>query len=59
MIELKKYIKIIIGCVFISIGLNIFIIPSKRIPSGVLGLTSLLSYKFGFNNAAILLIIDV
>lgn len=57
--ELKKYLKIIVGCVLVSLGLNIFIIPSKLIPSGILGLTSLLSFNFGFNNAALLLIIDV
>ena len=57
--QIKKYIKIIIGCLLISIGLNIFIIPSKLIPSGILGLTSMLSYGYGFNNAALLLIINV
>lgn len=57
--ELKKYLKIIIGCILVSLGLNIFIIPSKLIPSGILGLTSLLTYNFGFNNAALLLIINV
>lgn len=57
--DIKKYFKIIIGCLFIGLGLNIFIIPSKLIPSGILGMTSLLSYNYGFNNAALLLIINV
>lgn len=57
--DIKKYIKIILGSILISIGLNVFIIPSKLIPSGILGLTSLLSYNYGFNNAALLLIINV
>lgn len=57
--ELKKYFKIIIGCLLISLGLNIFIVPSKLIPSGILGLTSILSYSYGFNNALLLLIINV
>ena len=59
MIEAKKYSKILLGCLLISLGLNLFIIPSKLIPSGILGLTSMLSYSYGFNNAALLLIINV
>ena len=59
MIEVKKYSKILLGCLLISLGLNLFIIPSKLIPSGILGLTSMLSYSYGFNNAALLLIINV
>ena len=57
--EVKKYSKILLGCLLISLGLNIFIIPSRLIPSGILGLTSMLSYNYGFNNAALLLIINV
>ncbi len=59
MVEVKKYSKILLGCLLISLGLNVFIIPSKLIPSGILGLTSILSYGYGFNNAALLLIINV
>lgn len=59
MVEVKKYSKILLGCLLISFGLNLFIIPSKLIPSGILGLTSMLSYGYGFNNAALLLIINV
>lgn len=59
MSEIKKYIKVIIGCLLISIGLNIFIIPSRLIASGTIGLTSFLSYNYGFNIAALLLIINV
>lgn len=57
--EVKKYSKILLGCLLISLGLNIFIIPSRLIPSGILGLTSMLSYNYGFNNSALLLIINV
>ena len=57
--EIKKYFKIIIGCLLIGLGLNIFLIPPKLIPSGILGLTSILSYNYGFNNAALLLILNV
>lgn len=57
--EIKKYLKVIIGCLLISLGLNIFIIPSRLIASGTIGLTSILSYNYGFNNAALLLIINI
>lgn len=57
--EIKKYIKIIIGCLLISIGLNIFIIQSRLVPSETLGLVNLLSYNYGFNISIFLLIINV
>lgn len=57
--RVKKYTKIIIGCVLISLGLNIFIVPSRLIASETIGFTSILSYNYGFNIAALLLIINV
>jgi len=57
--EVKKYLKIILGCLLISLGLNIFIVPSRLIASGTIGLINILSYSFGFNMAALLLIINV
>ena len=57
--NLKKYTKIIIGCILISLGLNLFLIPSKLVASETIGLISLLSYNYGFIPAAMLLIINV
>ena len=57
--QIRKYTKIIIGCLLISIGLNIFIIPSKLVASETIGLISLLSYNYGFNTAIFLLIINI
>ena len=59
MTNIKKYLKIIIGCVLISIGLNVFIIPSKLVSSETLGIINLLSYNYGFNKSVFLLIINV
>ena len=56
---IKQYIKIIAGCLLISLGLNIFIVPSRLVASGTIGLTSILSYNYGFNISALLLIINV
>ena len=55
----KKYIKIIIGCLLISMGLNIFIVPNKLVASETIGFTSILAYNYGFNISALLLIINV
>ena len=57
--EIKKYTKIIISCILISLGLNIFIVPAKLVASETIGLTSIFSYSYGFNIAALLLIINV
>ena len=57
--NVRKYIKIVLGCVLISLGLNIFVIPSRLIASETIGLTSILSYSYGFNNSLLLLIINV
>ncbi len=59
MIMLKKYFKAILGCILISLGLRIFIIPSSLVVSGALGLSSLLYYNYGFNISILLLIINV
>ena len=50
--EIKKYTKIIISCILISLGLNIFIVPAKLVASETIGLTSIFSYSYGFNIAA-------
>ena len=57
--KLKKYLKIIIGCLLISVGLNVFIVPARLIASETIGFTSILSYSYGFNISALLLIINV
>ena len=57
--KVKKYLKIIIGCILISLGLNIFIIPSRLVASETIGFTSILAYNYGFNISALLLILNV
>lgn len=54
-----KYCKVVLGCLFISLGLNLFLVPSKLVGSGALGITSLFAYNYNFNIAALLLIINV
>ena len=52
--QLKGYVKIIVGCFLVSIGLNLFIIPCKLIPSETLGLINILSYRNNIINLMIL-----
>ena len=56
---MKKYLKIVVGCLLISIGLNIFIIPAKLVSSEIIGMASILSYNYGFGVAIVLLIINI
>lgn len=56
--RIKRYLKVIIGVFLIGFGLNVFLIPSKIVASGIIGLTSLLNYNFGLNIPILLLIIN-
>ena len=56
--QLKKYIKIIIGCLLISLGVNLFIIPSKLVASGIIGISNILNYDYGLNIPVLLFIIN-
>lgn len=53
-----SYIKVILGCLLIAVGLNIFLISNKLIPSGILGLATLLNYKWGFDIVILILIVN-
>ena len=56
--QLKKYIKIIIGCLLISLGVNLFIIPSRLVASGIIGISNVLYYDYGLNIPVLLFIIN-
>ena len=56
--KIKRNIIALIAVVLISFGLNVFLIPSKLVTSGILGLTTLLKYNYSLNIPVILLIIN-
>ena len=56
--QVKKYIKIIIGCLLISLGVNLFIIPSKLVASGIIGISNILNYDYGLNIPILIFIIN-
>ncbi len=56
--QVKKYIKIIIGCLLISLGVNLFIIPSKLVASGIIGISNILNYDYGLNIPVLIFIIN-
>ncbi|WKB37098.1 YitT family protein [Terrilactibacillus sp. S3-3] len=46
---LKKLTFISLGGMFIAIGINVFILPLHLINGGVIGISLLLNYTWGFN----------
>ncbi len=56
--QVKKYIKIIFGCLLISVGVNFFIVPSRLIASGTMGIANLLYYDYNLNIPILLAIIN-
>lgn len=57
--RIKRTINVIIGIFLIGFGLNVFIMPSKMVASGILGLTTLLKYNFGLSIPILLFIINI
>lgn len=56
--RIKRNLNAIIGVLLICFGLNVFLIPSKLLASGVIGLASLLKYNYGLNIPILILIIN-
>lgn len=42
----KSYFSIVLGCLIITISMNLFLIPYKLAPGGVSGLSTVLYYLF-------------
>lgn len=55
---MKKYLKIIIGSLLISISFSLFFIPNNIVPNGTYGMSILMNYKTGYDPALFLLIIN-
>lgn len=63
MVHLNKYIKdysiIILGCLLIALGLNIFIVPHNLAMGGIFGLSIILNHFFDFSIGNIALFINI
>lgn len=55
---MKKYLKIIIGSLLISISFSLFFIPNNIVPNGTYGMSILMNYKTGYDPALFLLIVN-
>ena len=55
---MKRYFSIIIGCLLIAVSYNVFFIPNRIIPNGILGLSLLLKTITNFEPAILILIIN-
>lgn len=56
---LKKLTFISLGGMFIAIGINVFILPLHLINGGVIGISLLLNYTWGFNLGLTILMINL
>lgn len=56
---MKKYLEFILGIIIVSIGFNLFIIPSDVITGGVGGISILINKLFGINISLMVFIFDV
>lgn len=45
---IKEYILIIIGCIFMSLGIVLFLLPNQLSSGGFSGITTVLYYLFNF-----------
>lgn len=57
--NILKYTSIVIGCILIAIGYNVFMLPNRLISFGVLGISSLLSYNNVLTPAINLFILNI
>ncbi len=55
---MKKALKLIVGSLLISLSFNIFFMPYDIVPNGIYGLGALLNYKFEYDPALFLIIIN-
>lgn len=55
---MKKYLKIIIGSLLISISFSLFFIPNNIVPNGTYGMSILMNYETGYDPALFLLIVN-
>lgn len=58
MSQIKKYLKVILGCLIIALSLNLFFMGNRLIPAGIFGFSMLFNYKIPMNLSLIVLLIN-
>ena len=56
---MKKYIRVILACLFIGISYNLFLMPNNLVPTGLIGLGSLFELTYGYNAAIFIAISNI
>lgn len=55
----KRYCQFFFGCLIVAIAYNLFIASNDLVPGGVGGLAVIINNLFGFENATVILIINI
>ncbi len=55
----KRFIEFLIGCFIIAMSYNLFVVPNKLVPGGVGGIAVITNKVFGFENAVVILCINI
>ncbi|MER2172149.1 MAG: YitT family protein, partial [Psychrobacillus psychrodurans] len=50
---------LIIGSIFISLGINLFIVPHEILDGGTVGIGLIANYLWGFNTGLIVIIVSI
>ncbi|MER2049581.1 MAG: YitT family protein [Solibacillus sp.] len=56
---LKKGLALIIGSIFISLGINLFIVPHEILDGGTVGIGLIANYLWGFNTGLIVIVVSI
>ncbi|MEC1177238.1 YitT family protein [Metasolibacillus meyeri] len=55
----KKALALIIGSIFLSLGINLFLVPHKILDGGTVGIGLIANYLWGFNTGLIIIILSI
>ncbi|WP_339264636.1 YitT family protein [Solibacillus sp. FSL W7-1472] len=56
---LKKGLALITGSIFISLGINLFIVPHEILDGGTVGIGLIANYLWGFNTGLIVIVVSI
>ncbi|OUZ39024.1 YitT family protein [Solibacillus kalamii] len=55
----KKGLALITGSIFISLGINLFIVPHEILDGGTIGIGLIANYLWGFNTGLIVIVVSI
>lgn len=55
----KKSLALIIGSIFLSLGINLFLVPHKILDGGTVGIGLIANYLWGFNTGLIVILLSI